>query len=303
MTGVFADFHFLRPWWLTLLVPAAILGWTAWRSGDTTARWRAVIDPDLLRHLTVGGEGRRRIGPGLLLLLGWVCGILAVAGPTWRQVPSPFAAAARPALFVLKVTPSMLVSDLQPSRLDRARQKMADLMKLREGAPTGLVAYAGSAHLVLPPTADGDVVLSMADALAPAIMPREGDALGEALALAARVLADGKEGGSIVVFADAAPTVAPVAGTPPVTLFAMLPPERADAAPDLKAAAATLGADFVTLTLDNGDVEALARSLKARGDAYPPPGEGQGWQEAGFWLTPIIALLALGWFRRGWVLP
>ncbi|CAH1656149.1 Ca-activated chloride channel family protein [Hyphomicrobiales bacterium] len=305
MTGVLADFHFLRPWWLALLVPAAILGWMEWRSGDTTARWRAVIDAGLLRHLTVGGDARRRIGPGFLLLAGWLCGILAIAGPTWRQVPSPFAAAARPALFVLKVTPSMLVSDLQPSRLDRARQKMADLMNLREGAPTGLVAYAGSAHLVLPPTADRDVVLSMADALAPDIMPREGDALGEAIALAAQVLADGKEGGSIVIFADAAPVVAPVAGqpVPPVTLFAMLPPERAGAAPDLEAAATALDADLATLTLDNSDVEVLARSLQTRGHAYPPPGEGQGWQEAGFWLTPIIALLALGWFRRGWVLP
>ena len=31
-------------------------------------------------------------------------------------------------------------------------------------------------------------------------------------------------------------------------------------------------------------------------------GEGQHWQEAGYWLTPLFALLALLWFRRGWVL-
>ncbi|WP_291955371.1 VWA domain-containing protein [Chelatococcus sp.] len=304
MTGALADFHFLRPWWLALLVPAVLLGWMEWRSADTTARWRAVIDAGLLRHLTVGGDTGRRVSPGSVLLAGWLLGILVIAGPTWRQVPSPFAAATRPAMFVLKVTPSMMVSDLQPSRLDRAREKIADLIKLREGAPTGLVAYAGSAHLVLPPTADGDVVLSMAGALAPDIMPREGDALGEAIALAAQVLVDGKEGGSIVVFADAAPAVTPADGrpVPPVTLFAMLPPERAGAAPDLRAAATALDADVAMLTLDNSDVEALARSLQTRGDAYPPAGEGQGWQEAGFWLTPIIALLALGWFRRGWVL-
>ncbi|NUB16254.1 hypothetical protein GAY28_29230, partial [Azospirillum brasilense] len=48
-----------------------------------------------------------------------------------------------------------------PARPERAREKMADLLALREGAPTGLIAYAGSAHLVLPPTPDASVVDSM----------------------------------------------------------------------------------------------------------------------------------------------
>ena len=42
---------------------------------------------------------------------------------------------------------------------------------------SGLIAYAGSAHLVLPPTTDGTVVTTMASALAPDVMPRQGDAL------------------------------------------------------------------------------------------------------------------------------
>src|SRR5262249_62142463 len=92
-------------------------------------------------------------------------------GRGWQQAASPFAQAARPGMFVLKVTPSMLGRDLAPTRLDRAREKMADLLKLREGVPTGLVAYAGSAHLVLPPTPDAAVIAAMAAALAPAGTP------------------------------------------------------------------------------------------------------------------------------------
>lgn len=301
-----AAFHFLRPWWLLLLLPAVLLWWLERRETDTTTRWRAVMDPVLLRHLTVGGEARRRMTPGDLLLAGWILGILAVAGPTWRQAPSPFAQGARPAMIVLKVAPSMLGTDLQPTRLDRARQKMTDLLALREGAPTGLVAYAGSAHLVLPPTPDAAVVETMAAALAPDVMPREGDDISDAVKLAARVLKDAGQGGSIVVFAD---TVSPdeigalgQAHDVPVTLFAMQPATRAAADPSIGAAASALDADLVVPTPDTKDVVGLARTLATRGAAPPVAGEAPRWEEAGYWLTPLIALLALGWFRRGWVL-
>ncbi|MGO4816370.1 VWA domain-containing protein, partial [Cupriavidus sp. 2MCAB6] len=88
------------------------------------------------------------------------------------------------------------------TRLDRARQKLSDLLSLREGAATGLIAYSGSSHLVLPPTQDSTVVLDLAKALSPAIMPKEGDDLANALALAQRVLAGNGHGGSILVMAD-----------------------------------------------------------------------------------------------------
>ena len=298
-----AQFHFLRPWWLLLLLPALGLWRLEKREADSTSRWREVMDPGLLAALTVGKETRRRLGPGDVLLAAWIVTILAVAGPTFRQLPSPFAQSARPAMFVLKVTPSMEGRDLPPTRLDRAREKMADLLKLREGAPTGLIAYAGSAHLVLPPTPDASVITSMAGALAPDIMPRQGDALADAVKLAQKTLADGGQGGSIVVFADIAPGLAaPVSGAAPVTLFAMLAPERAAADPSLRAAADALDASLTAPTIDTADVAALAHTLATAGPPPPAPGEAPRWEEAGWWLTPIIALLALAWFRRGWVL-
>ncbi|MCK0198548.1 VWA domain-containing protein [Ancylobacter sp. 6x-1] len=302
MTDALAHFHFLRPWWLLLILPALGLWWLQRREADTTARWRMVIDPALLRHLIVDGEARRWLSPENLLLAGWIVGILAVAGPTGRQVPSPFAQAARPAMFVLEVTPSMQERDLAPTRLDRARQKMADLLKLREGAPTGLVAYAGSAHLVLPPTPDAAVLTSMAGALAPDLMPRPGDALGDAVKLASEALQRGGAGGSILVFADSAPALSDGSAGAPVTLYAILPPERAATEPSLQAAATTLHADRVELSLDDRDVSALAHRLASAGPPPPASGEGARWEEAGYWLTPVLALLALVWFRRGWML-
>jgi Ca-activated chloride channel family protein len=286
-----SEFHFLRPWALALLVPALLLWFASRGSADTTRRWARVIEPDLLKVLVVGGASRRRIAPHDLLLVAWIVGALAIAGPAWQREPSPFADAERPVMIVLKVTPSMATSDLAPSRLDRARQKIADLLKAHDGMPAGLIAYSGSAHLVLPPTPDRDIVLDLAHALSPAIMPREGDRLDEAVALAARILKEGGQGGSILVLADG---VRPgQTFDAPFTLLAMLPEPTPLPAVDQR---------VVRTTIDDADIEALSRRFATAGAPPAAPGEGERWQEAGYWLTPLLALLVIGWFRRGWVL-
>jgi Ca-activated chloride channel family protein len=306
MNAFLENFHLLRPWALLLVGPGFVLWWVGRQAADTTRRWSRVIDADLLELLVVGGNAGRRLGPNDVLLLGWMVAAIAVAGPTWKREPSPFADALPPVMIVLKVAPSMTTPDLAPTRLDRARQKIADLLKAREGGAAGLIAYSGSAHLVLPPTADRDVVLAMAGALDPSIMPREGDRLTDAVALAARVLRDGGKGGSILIVAD---TVAPgqaealkaIEGVPAV-FFAVAPPTSVEADKTLQAAVSALDASLVETTIDNDDIEALARRLADRSGAAATPGETERWQETGYWLSFLLAALVLAWFRRGWVI-
>jgi Ca-activated chloride channel homolog len=309
MTQALHAFHLLRPWALLALLPAVLI-WLAERSAtDTTARWRKVIDPALLKELVIEGRRGSRIAPADALLAAWIVGIVAVSGPTWRQEPPPFADSDPPAMIVLRVAPSMSTPDLPPSRLERARQKISDLLDLREGAATGLIAYSGSAHLVLPPTMDKAVVLAMAQALSPDIMPKQGDRLADAVALAGQVLTDGKTGGSILVIADtAAPDQAAAiqqgagARGPPVTLLAAAPPDRVSADDALNAAAKALDARLVTPTPDTGDVQAVATRLRGSVWSGEVAGEGAQWRDEGYWLTSIVALISLGWFRRGWLL-
>ena len=141
---------------------------------------------------------------GSRLLAAWLTAVVAIAGPTWRPEPSPFADDPVPVMLVLYAGESMNLADLAPSRMERARLKIADFAAERKGQPLGLIAYSGSAHLVLPPTRDTSVVAAMAAEIGPDVMPRPGNDLAAALRLAARTL--GESGGSIVVLADAAPS-------------------------------------------------------------------------------------------------
>jgi Ca-activated chloride channel homolog len=85
-----------------------------------------------------------------------------------------------------------------------------------------------------------------------------------------------------------------------VTLLALVPPDQSPGA--LEDAARSIGAELVPTTVDSSDVVSIARRFDRVGRIGDVFGEGQQWEQEGYWLTPVLALLALGWFRRGWVL-
>jgi Ca-activated chloride channel family protein len=295
-----ADFHFIRPAWLLLIPIVVAVWWMERRSGDPLRGWRGLMDPDLLAAMTVGDNaGSRRRGIGILA--AWLMAGIAIAGPTWRLEPSPFADDPVPVMLVLRAGETMNQSDLLPTRMERARLKVADFASARLGQPSGLVAYAGSAHLVLPPTRDTDVVTTMSAEIAPEIMPKPGDDLAIALRLAARTFGD--TGGSMVIVTD---TVAPgndasLAGfraesSLPVHFLAI----ARSGTPELdsiRRAARSMRSSVTVMTADSADINALVR--KTAGVSVSTSQEdGVRWAETGWWLTPLLALFSLSTFRR-----
>jgi Ca-activated chloride channel family protein len=297
------EFHFLRPWWLLAVPPAVLLAWRLRAAADPGRAWRRVVAPHLLPHLLVGGGKRSWLRPEAVAAAGWVLAAVALAGPTWEREPAPFADDEAVLVVVLKVTKSMTTADVPPTRLGRAVQKVHDLLALRGGARTGLVAYAGSAHRVLPPTSDIGVLDSFAGELAPDVMPVEGDAAADALALADGMVAKAGRRGWVLWVCDGAdagqtPALADYRanGRTPVSVLVVAGdgPERASAV----RAAATLGAEAVAVTPDDADVRRLAANTHFSAAA---DGTGERWRDAGYWLTPVLAAVVLYWFRPGWV--
>jgi Ca-activated chloride channel family protein len=301
MMAALADFHFIRPGAL-LLAPLAIGVWLLWqRHGDPLRGWREQIAPELLASLVVG-DGALRRRHAQWLLGAWLAATLVVAGPTWRLEPSPFADDATPLMIVLKADASMERPDPAPSRQERARLKIADLAEARKGQPLGLIAYAGSAHLVLPPTRDTAIVARMAAEISPAIMPVPGDRLDLALGEAVRVLAERQQGGSILVVADAVdtdPAALQAAQNELSVALQFLAVNSPGSSQDdaLRAGARTFGAAVVPVEADGSDIAAIVRRA-ARAPVAQHGEQGAQWQEAGYWLVPLLCLVVLVSFRR-----
>ena len=299
------DFHFLRPLWLLAVLPALAVWWGLWRQQDRAASWRQVVDPHLLEHLIVGESTRRRLRPIQLLLVIWITCTVALAGPAWRMEPSPFADDEAGLVVVLKVSGTMLASDVQPSRLERAKHKLRDLLELRKGSSTGLIVYSGSAHLVMPLTRDDRIVSTMVEDLTPELMPVDGDALVQALQLAGQVLAKSGVPGSALIIADnVSPSQVQTLSTAEIALPVQFLSVQSQSTPvdnGLQSAASSLNAPVAELTIDQVDVERVARRAQSRLKAVSATYEGTRWQDAGYALLPLIALFALMWSRRGWL--
>jgi Ca-activated chloride channel family protein len=298
------DFHFLRPWWLIALPPAAFLIWRIARTQDADWVWRGIVAEHLLPHLFLKRKTHQRIGPLVLLALVWTLVIAALAGPTWKRQPAPFADDTAVLVIVVKVTPSMKTEDVQPDRLTRSVQKIHDLLALRAGARSALIAYAGTAHLVMPLTRDAGIIDTFAAALDPKIMPDDGDDVADALALAHEVVTKSGQSGSILLITDG---ITPDQQSPlaevrnhwrvPIRVLApLLGGPEIDA---LKKLARTIDARVLQITADDADIHDLARAAKFVSTA----GKGQGdrWQDAGYWVLPLITVLSTLWFRRGWM--
>jgi Ca-activated chloride channel family protein len=197
-------------------------------------------------------------------------------------------------MILLAVSSSMQTTDVAPSRLERAKQKIRDLLAARTGARTGLIAYSGSAHLVMPLTDDRTVIEPFLAALAPALMPSDGKNVAAAIGLAADGLAREAVAGTILLVADdlgsadeaALRKLADRAGLVMLAVAMQSPPGWPEA---------------IRVSIDQSDIRALERRIETRYQAAQADELGTRWLDEGYWLLLPASFLCLMWFRRGTV--
>ena len=155
----------LRPSYLAALalVPVAVAGivWSVRRRARALDRF---ADTDVRRRTQELPGGRRSLRGGLLVL-GLAGLVLAAAGPQWGTAPVQAVPVGQEVVFGIDVSRSMLARDVEPSRLERARRTVRQLLATLPSAETGLVVFAGEASLVVPLTRDtGAIELYLASA-------------------------------------------------------------------------------------------------------------------------------------------
>ena len=68
----------------------------------------------------------------------------------------------------------------------------------------------------------------------------------------------------------------------------------------LERVASAVGGSLTVVTPDDRDVRRLASRVERALVASGEPEGGERWRDAGYWLVPLLVLLSLAWFRRGW---
>jgi Ca-activated chloride channel family protein len=114
---------------------------------------------------------------GFCLVMGLIALVVGIAGPQWGLEPEPTSAPGRDLVVVLDVSRSMLAEDTLPSRQEKAKEALKELVektvKKHGGHRLGLVAFAARAQVVCPLTHDYDHFLAKVEELDAANLPRD----------------------------------------------------------------------------------------------------------------------------------
>ena len=140
----------------------------------------------LLDQLTEKASHQRTLLKAALILLAFALIGISLARPQYGVDWIERKARGLDIVFVLDSSKSMLATDLRPTRLDRAKLAIIDLLKRLESDRIGLVAFAGNAFLQTPPTLDYAAFRENLDAIGYSSISRGGSDIGRAIREAAK---------------------------------------------------------------------------------------------------------------------
>jgi Ca-activated chloride channel family protein len=330
MSEWWAALHFLRPQWLWLILAAPLLYLSFSFRDDVRSRWKRYIDPELLDHLIVSQRRRWRFRPIHMISLLILLGAIAIAGPAWKREQPPFTEDKAPLVIVLDLSETMNAIDLDPTRLERAKLKLRDLLKVRNGGRTALFVYANTTNMVLPFTTDDSLFDLYLNSLSTSLMPIQGKDTGKALRAVEDFLKDEPVPGTILFVTDgiepkALPAFRQVtsqqeenqndilvmgvgtsAGGPVHTtgnnFLTDATGRRVYAKLDVNAlrSLSRINIAATTLTLNDDDIKWVQRRVQHHLEAVQQKNSKTRWIDEGYWFTFPIAAIAVFWFRKGW---
>lgn len=187
---------FSWPWALLTIAVIPLIAATWWLARRGRKRAAMRVTSIALIRAAAGGRSRwRRRIPAALLALGLAVLATGAARP---QATVPVASSSATIMLTLDVSGSMCSTDVKPNRITAAEQAAGEFIKSQTGGPRiGIVIFAGSAYVLVPPTTDTQLLLSGLDGLTTAA----GTAIGEGILT------------SLDSIAQVDPTVAPTGAT------------------------------------------------------------------------------------------
>ncbi|MCB9746615.1 MAG: VWA domain-containing protein [Alphaproteobacteria bacterium] len=170
------------PVWLNLLwllpLLAALMLWAARRRRKDLQR---LISAGLLARYLPAGLEQRRAWRATLVVVGLGFVALAAAQPRWGYTWRELDVEGVEIIVALDLSRSMDAQDITPSRLDRARREVGDLLGQLRGDKVGLVIFAAGAYPRVPLTVDYNALMGILDNTDTDVLQAQGSSIASAL--------------------------------------------------------------------------------------------------------------------------
>jgi len=160
-------------------------------------------DTELVSRLMPDASTRKPVVKFVLLMIAYAFVVMGAAGPKIGIKLKENKSTGSEIIIALDVSNSMLAEDIQPNRLERAKQALSRLIDRLSDNKIGLIVFAGEAYIQLPITADYVSAKMFLSTISTESVPVQGTAIAAAINLAVNSFSPVSEAGkAIIVITD-----------------------------------------------------------------------------------------------------
>ncbi|MGB4414989.1 MAG: VWA domain-containing protein [Paludibacter sp.] len=193
-------FRFAHPEYLSLLLLIPVLiGVFVYTTIQKRRRIKQFGNPDLLAELMPNVSVVRPQVKFYIQLIAIILVIIVLAQPQFGTKMEKEKRQGIEVMIALDVSNSMMAQDIQPNRLEKAKQVLSKLVDDMTNDKVGLVVFAGDAYTQLPITVDYVSAKMFLSSISPKLVPRQGTAIGSAIDLCIKSFGEKSEAGRTII--------------------------------------------------------------------------------------------------------
>jgi Ca-activated chloride channel family protein len=167
--------------WLLFLVPGVLVPVYVWCFVRKAQALRILASSEMLAKINNTVSLRKQVFKAVLLILAFTSIVIALTEPKWNPQPQQIRRKGRDVVILLDTSRSMLAEDLKPSRLERSKIAIQDLLEVLAGDRIAIITFAGNATIKCPLTQDYAFVrMALAD-ISTESNSRGGTMIGDAI--------------------------------------------------------------------------------------------------------------------------
>jgi Ca-activated chloride channel family protein len=140
--------------WLLFVIPAVLVPVYAWCFWKKATALKVLASMEMLKQINIAVSLKRQIIKAVLLICAFTTIVIAITEPRWNPKPLQIKSQGRDVVILLDTSRSMLAEDIKPSRLERAKIAIGDLLDKLGGDRIAIVTFAGNSAVKCPLTQD-----------------------------------------------------------------------------------------------------------------------------------------------------
>ena len=136
--------------WLLFIVPAVLVPIYLWCFYRKARMLKILASNEMLKKINESVSLNKQILKSLLLIAAFVSIVIALTEPRWNPQPEKIKRKGRDICILLDTSRSMLAEDIKPSRLERSKIAIGDLLETLAGDRVAIVTFAGNSTVKCP---------------------------------------------------------------------------------------------------------------------------------------------------------